>query len=108
MENIVVGSLSITAAAALKLEGSPNRRLGLGSAVSVRAAWIAGSGAPTLACGMAGAAAGSPQLVGKLPSWQDRCLRARRPRVTQSVDQKASAAASATNAWLSAFQEALT
>src|SRR3984885_9577436 len=33
---------------------------------------------------------------------------ARRPRVTQSVDQKASAAAAATNEWLTAFQQALT
>ena len=40
--------------------------------------------------------------------WQDSRLRERWPRVTQSIDQKASAAASATDEWLSAFQAALT
>jgi hypothetical protein len=34
-----------------------------------RATWIVGGRRPTLVCGMAAAAAGSPQLVGKLPSW---------------------------------------
>ena len=36
---------------------------------------------------MAAAAAGSPQLVGKLSGWQDSRLRARRPRVTQSAQE---------------------
>src|ERR1700759_2462669 len=57
---------------------------------------------------MPAATAGAPQLVGKVPSWQDRGLMARRPQGTQSVGQKASAAASATSEWLAAFQRALT
>src|ERR1700743_2671056 len=57
---------------------------------------------------MAAAAAGWPPLVGKLPRRENKWLKGGGARVTQSVDQKASTAASATNAWLTAFQKALT
>src|SRR5258708_1048020 len=40
--------------------------------------------------------------------WQDSRPTARRPRVTQTVGQEASPAASAVSAWLGAFQQALT
>ena len=47
-------------------------------------------------------------LVDRDLRWRDSRLMARRPRLPESVDQKASAAASATNEWLTAFQKALT